>query len=128
MARYLSVYVLNRKRFTIQLLPTPTPPRTTRRMCSESAIDKDNYPYFHRVEQKWPQIVKIFQLHVKDCVNTFTNCWHKAYCKENNKRVEKGYKYKDTICIYKDRMYGDRIQFKWTCKNKEHAGYGWLSY
>uniref|UniRef100_A0A1B0B3I9 Uncharacterized protein n=1 Tax=Glossina palpalis gambiensis TaxID=67801 RepID=A0A1B0B3I9_9MUSC len=37
-ARYLSVYVLKRKRFTIELLPTPAPPNTTSRIRSKSAM------------------------------------------------------------------------------------------
>lgn len=37
-ARYLSLYVLNRNRFTMQLLPTPAPPNITSRIRSTSDI------------------------------------------------------------------------------------------
>lgn len=37
-ARYLSLYVLNKNRFTMELLPTPAPPKITNRIRSKSAI------------------------------------------------------------------------------------------
>lgn len=58
-ARYLSVYVLNRNRLTMQLLPTPAPPKITSRIRSKSAIASGMGVTLLLVAASWPSLLML---------------------------------------------------------------------